>query len=170
MTIKANRKNKIIRYAWLVFMLLCFSLIQNSVSGFGNVIRVRALLLIPATVAVAMFERERYGMFFGLFAGALWDIFAAGNNFNSIYLFVVGFACGILINTIMRNNFVTHFLLTSISTAVYCVGYWIYHYLFNSLEGSFKVLFTFYLAQILLTIAVTPFIFFFVRWIEKKYR
>lgn len=170
MIIKANRKNKIIRYAWLVFTLLCLSLIQNSVCGFGNVTRVRALLLIPAVVAIAMFERERYGMFFGLFAGALWDIFAGGNNFNSIFLFVVGFVCGMLINTIMRNNFVTHFLLTSVSTIVYCVGYWIFHYLFNSLEGSVKVLFTFYLAQILLTLAVTPFIFFFVRWIEKKYR
>ena len=59
---------------------------QNTDGFFPQIFGVRALLLIPAVVCAAMFERDIVGMLFGLFAGMLWDITASGNNGGRLYL------------------------------------------------------------------------------------
>lgn len=153
----------------LALIILTLSVMQNTDGFFPQIFGVRALLLIPAVVCVAMFERDIAGMIFGLFAGALWDIVASGNNFNALYLLAAGFICGTLINTVMRNNVVTASILSVIFILVYSLGYWLFHYVFASIDGAAHALVRYYLPGALYTAVFAPVIFIMVRAVEKKF-
>lgn len=169
MTIEAQRKKTIIRRAILALIILTLSVLQNTDGFFPQIFGVRALLLIPAVVCIAMFERDIPGMLFGLFAGTLWDIFASGNNFNALYLLIVGFACGTLINTVMRNNVVTASLLSAAFITLYSVGYWLFHFVFAGVDSAAHMLLRYYLPGMLYTLLFAPVIFIIIRAVEKKY-
>ncbi len=125
------------------------------------------MLLIPAVICIAMFERDIAGMFFGLFAGALWDMHASGASFNALFLLTVGFICGTLINTIMRNNIVTALLLTVIFVPVYEIGYWFFHYIVVGLDMAGFMFLRYYLPGIAYTVVLLPIMFIFIRAVEK---
>lgn len=170
MTINKQKKNIILRRVWLAAAVLVFSVLQNTDGWFPQLGGARALLLIPLVTAISMFERDTGGILYGLFAGALWDSCAGGNNFNMIFFVIVGFACGTLIKTIMRNNFMTHLLLTGVTTLLYCLGYWLWHYIFGGLDESVLALVEYFLPTAIYTVALSPLIFFAVMAIERHYR
>ncbi len=167
MTIETERKKLILRRGSLALILLGLSVLQNTDGFFPQIFGVRALLLIPAVICIAMFERDVAGMFFGLFAGALWDMHASGASFNALFLLTVGFICGTLINTIMRNNIVTAFLLTVIFVPLYEVGYWFFHYIAGGLDMAWFMLLRYYLPGIAYTVVLLPVMFILVRAVEK---
>ncbi len=167
MTLETERKKLILRRGSLALILLVLSVIQNTDGFFPQIFGVRALLLIPAVVCIAMFERDMAGMFFGLFAGALWDMHASGASFNALYLFVVGFICGTLINTIMRNNIVTALILSMVFIPVYVVGYWFFHYIVGGLDMAGFMFLRYYLPEIVYTALFLPIMFIIVRGTEK---
>lgn len=169
MTMESQRKKLILRRTCLALILLPVSVIQNSDGFFPQFFGVRALLLIPFVVCIAMFERDICGMLLGLFSGALWDIFASGGSFNALYLTAVGFLCGTLINTIMRNNVVTASILSAIATLIYNIGYWFFHYVVVGLDSSAFMLLRYYLPSVLYTVVLVPLVFFIVRSVEKKF-
>lgn len=167
---RISKKKLFIRRSWLAIAVLLFSVIQNTEGLFPQLFGTRALILIPLVTAIAMYERDISGILFGLLAGALWDINAGGSSFNAIFLVITGYICGTLINTIMRNNFVTHLILSAFSVAVYNLGYWIFHFIVPGLDRSFFMLMRFYFVSSLYTVILSPLVFFFVRWIENHYR
>lgn len=169
MTIESNRKKLILRRICLALILLPVSVIQNTDGFFPQIFGVRALLLIPFVVCISMFERDIIGMFLGLFAGALWDIFASGASFNALYLTAIGFICGTLINTIMRNNVVTAFILSTAATLIYNIFYWLFHYVLGGMDSAVYMLLRFYLPSIFYTVILVPLIFIIVRFVEKKF-
>lgn len=167
MTMETERKKLILRRGSLALILLVLSVLQNTDGFFPQIFGVRALLLIPAVVCIAMFERDVAGMFFGLFAGALWDMHASGASFNALFLLAVGFICGTLINTIMRNNVVTAFLLTMIFVPIYEIGYWFFHFIAGGLDMAGFMLLRYYLPGIVYTAVLLPVMFIFIRAVEK---
>ena len=169
MILEPERKKLILRRGSLALILLVLSVLQNTDGFFPQIFGVRALLLIPAVICIAMFERDMAGMFFGLFAGALWDMNAGGASFNALYLFAVGFICGTLINTIMRNNIITASILGMIFIPVYIVGYWFFHYIVGGLDMAGFMFLRYYLPSIVYTAALLPLMFIIVRSIEKHY-
>ncbi len=168
MEISKAKKNLICRRILLGAVILILSLIQNGAGGFLKIGSVGPLLLIPAVVAAGMYEGEISGVFYGLFAGALWDLFAKGNNFNAIFLVFVGYVCALLIQTIMRNNFVTHLLLSSAFTVIYCAGYWLYHFVLTDLDSAFVTLLKFYLPMAIFTCILSTPVFLLIRFIERR--
>ena len=169
MTLETERKKLILRRGSLALILLALSVLQNTDGFFPQIFGVRALLLIPAVICIAMFERDMAGMFYGLFAGALWDINAGGASFNALYLLAVGFICGTLINTIMRNNIITASLLASVFIPIYIVGYWFFHYIVGGLDMAGYMFLRYYLPSIFYTALLLPPMFIIVRGIEKHY-
>ncbi len=169
MTIETQRKKLIIRRICLALILLLLSVLQNTDGFFPQIFGVRALLLIPCVVCIAMYERDIWGMLFGLFAGALWDIFASGASFNALFLLAVGFGCGTLINTVMRSNIVTATLLSFISSLFYNIIYWLFHFVIPKTDSAAFMLLRYYLPCMLYTAILTPGIFLAVRAIEKKF-
>ncbi len=169
MTIETQNKKLIIRRICLALILLLLSVLQNTDGLFPQIFGVRALLLIPAVVCIAMYERDVWGMFLGLFAGALWDIFASGASFNALYLLAIGFACGTLINTIMRNNIVTASILSFISALLYNTGYWLFNIIIPKTDNAGFLFWRFYLPCVIYTTFLAPIIFIIIRAIEKKF-
>lgn len=169
MTLETQNKKLILRRLCLALILLLISVLQSTDGFFPQIFGVRALLLIPAVVCVAMFERDIFGMLFGLFAGALWDVFSSGASYNALFLLAVGFLCGTLINTIMRNNVVTASLLSVTSTTLYVIIYWLFNFVFSGFDSAFYMLWRYYLPSILYTAVFIPFMFSAVRGIEKHF-
>jgi len=169
MTIESQNKKLIIRRICLALILLLLSVLQNTDGLFPQIFGVRALLLIPCVVCIAMYERDIWGMIFGLFAGALWDIHASGASFNALFLLTAGFLCGTLINTIMRSNIITASLLSFITAAVYNVGYWLFNVVFAQLDSKFFLLWRYYLPSIIFTSLLAPVTFLIIRAFEKKF-
>ena len=169
MTMDNRRKKLILRRGILALLILLLSVLQNTDGFFPQIFGTRALLLIPAVTCISMFERDIAGMFFGLFAGALWDIFASGGDFNALFLLAAGFLCGTLINTIMRNNLVTATLLSFAAAVLYSIGYWLIHYVFAGLDCAGAMLLRYYLPGIFYTVLFAPLIFIIIRAIEKKF-
>lgn len=169
MTLETQKKNLIFRRLSLALILLLISVLQNTDGFFPQVFGIRALLLIPAVVCIAMFERDTFGMIFGIFAGALWDVFASGASFNALFLLTAGFLCGTLINTIMRNNIVTASILTFIFSAIYNIVYWLFNFVFAQLDSAFFMLWRYYLPSIAYTTVFVPIIFIIIRNVEKKF-
>ncbi len=169
MTLESQKKNIIFRRLSLALILLLLSVLQNTDGFFPQIFGIRALLLIPAVVCMAMYERDIWGMMLGLFAGALWDVYSSGASFNALFLLTAGFICGTLINTIMRNNIVTASILTFIFSSVYSVFYWLFNFVFTKLDSAFFMLWRYYLPSIVYTTALIPIIFITVRAVEKKF-
>lgn len=169
MTIETQKKNLIFRRISLAVIILLISVVQNTDGFFPQIFGIRALLLIPAVVCIAMYERDMWGLGFGVFAGALWDVFASGASFNALFLMTAGFLCGTLINTIMRNNVVTASILTFIFSTVYNIFYWLFNFVFSGLDSSAFMLVRYYLPGIAYTTVFVPIIFIIVRAVEKKF-
>ena len=169
MTLESQRKKLITRRLCLALILLLLSVLQNTDGFFPQIFGVRALILIPAVVCMAMYERDIWGMLLGLFAGALWDITASGASFNALYLLTVGFVCGTLINTIMRNNVVTAMILSTLTTLIYNIGYWAVSFVGGGMDNSGFILIRYYLPSILYTMLFIPLTFITVRAVEKKF-
>ena len=169
MTLESQRKNQIIRRICLALILLGISVIQNTDGLFPQPFGVRALLLIPAVVCMSMFERDICGMLFGLFAGALWDVFSSGASFNALFLLTIGFICGTLINTIMRNNVVTASILGFTASLLYSLLYWAFNFPLAGLDRPAFMLLRYYLPGVLYTTLFIPLVFIIVRNVEKKF-
>ena len=169
MTLETQKKNLIFRRLSLALIILLISVLQNTNGYFPQIFGIRALLLIPAVVCIGMYERDMWGLILGLFAGALWDVFASGASFNALFLMSAGFICGTLINTIMRNNIVTASILSFIFSALYNIAYWLFHFVFTKLDSAFFMLWRYYLPGIVYTTVFVPIIFIAVRAVEKKF-
>ncbi len=169
MTIESQKKNLIIRRICLALILLLISVLQNTNGFFPQPFGVRALLLIPSVVCISMFERDIYGMLLGLFAGALWDVFASGASFNALFLLTVGFACGSLINTIMRNNVVTACILSVAAILFYVLVYWLFNFVLPGLDSAAFMLMRYYIPSVIYTALFIPIMFIIIRNIEKHF-
>lgn len=168
-----KKDNKALYLRRLIFgaVILITALLQNTEGFFPSFFGAEAFLLIPTCVCIAMFEREISGLFFGLFAGALWDMCALNSwGYNAIVLTIIAFACGALIKYIMRNNLVTAFLLCGCSVFLYSLLVWLTVFIFNGYSSAVRVLFTFYLPSTLYTLIFLPIYYFLVRFISKKFR
>ena len=169
MTLESQNKKLIFRRLCLALILLLLSVLQNTNGLFPQIFGVRALLLIPAVVCIAMFERDVFGMIFGLYAGALWDVFPSGASYNALFLLTVGFICGTLINTIMRNNVVTAGILSFTAITLYNIIYWLFNFVFSGLDSAAFMLWRYYLPSILYTAVFIPVMFIIIRSVEKHF-
>ncbi|MBQ6263835.1 MAG: hypothetical protein IJK60_00100 [Clostridia bacterium] len=165
---KRNYKNAG-RLACVAALVLIFSVLQNTPKLFPSFFGAKAFLLIPAVVSVAIFEKDTGGIFFGLFAGALWDICASGSDYYAVFLVTVGFVCGSLLNNIMRPNILTNLLLTAVWTAIFCLGHWIVRYIISGIDSAAHALLTYYLPSFIWTVALSPLIFLVVSAVENAF-
>ena len=171
MVLRAENKNLYIRRALLALLILFVAALQNTAGLFPSVLGVRALLLIPLVVCVSMHERDIAGLFFGLFAGLLWDCVATGTpQYNALMLATIGFVCGALIEQMMRNNLVTALLLTVAAVFLYNTGYWLINFVLRGYDHVFSVYLTFYLPSMVYTAALMPLFYYMVRFIKDKTR
>lgn len=163
-----NNKPKYIR--WVIFGLLLVAsvLLQNSVGGLSEVFSTRVFLCIPFLVAISMFEREVPAAIFGVLAGALWDVSSGVDGFNTIVLMALSAVCSLLISHLMRNNLVTALVLGAGSIAAYEIIYIAVR--FWGAGSPIRLIFTFYLPTLIITVLFVPICYFIVKSIYNSYK
>lgn len=162
-------KKLIARRALLAVFVIITFVFQNTGGLFPEPFGIRALLLIPLTVCISMFEREFAGIFYGLLSGVLLDAFSAQSTvFNSLMFTVFGFAAGSLITYLMRNNLLCATILTAAAALFYNILSFIVYSAFDSLDSPVVTFLRYYLASAFFTVLMTPVYYFIVRVISKQ--
>lgn len=162
-------KNTVIRRAVLAVLVLITYIFQETGGLFPAPAGIHAILLIPLTVCIAMFEREFAGIFFGLLAGAMLDAFNSDSIcFSSVAFTIIGFSAGALITYLMRNNLVCAAILTALSTFIYNSLYFIFYCVFDGEPNPVAVYFRYFFLSVIYTAVFTPLYYFIVREITRK--
>lgn len=166
-----SKKNTIIkRIIFADFLIAVFS-IQSTGGLFFAPFNINAVLIIPLTVSISMFEREFAGIFYGLLAGAMSDAFNASTVcYNAIFFTVVGFACGALITYLMRNNLVCAVMLTAVVSLLYNTIYFLLFFAFKDIQHPFITYIINYFVSAIYTTLLTPIFYLAVRAIYKKFK
>lgn len=160
-----------LRRGIFALLLLAAHILQNTPGYFPEIFGVRAYFLISLTVCVALFEREVVGALFGLFAGALWDwVSPMGDGFNALFLMLVGAACGILINTLMRNNLLTALLLGGCAHLLYVCLYTVLFVVAEGVGSAGWLFARFYLPAVLYSLVFLPVFYLLVRAVMRRTR
>lgn len=163
-----NKANQLRRIKLAVVVFVTF-LLQNNSSLFIRPTDVPVMLLVPLIVCIGMFEREKWGMFFGLFAGILVDAFSAESLcFHSIALTCIGFLSGLLITGIFRNNLKTCLLFSSVSIFVYNTVYFLLYYVSAAGREADYIYINIYFASVIYTFLFVGVFYVIVRAICSK--
>lgn len=166
-----SKKNNIKRKVCFVFLLIITFLFQTTKGFFPAPFGIHAGLLIPATVCVAMFEREFAGIFYGLLSGMMLETVSSDTVvFYSVFFTLIGFLTGMLITYLMRNNLVTAFIFTLISSIILNSLYCLFFLVFDGVEVSFGFYFKYFFISSIYTTIFTPIFYVLIRAIYKKYK
>lgn len=163
-------KTKAKRY--LIYALIIFAshIFQNTLCIFPELFSVRPILLISATVCIAMFEGEIVGAGAGLFAGLLWDtVTVTADGYNALYLTVACAVCGVLLRILMRNNIVTFTMMNSAITVIYVLTYILFFISVRGIGGEGYLFLRYYLPMIIYTLILTPLWYILIRTVYRKY-
>lgn len=155
------------RFLFCVVIAVC-ALIQN-LPAEASPFSVRALLVIPATVCISVFEREIPSALFGFFGGMLLDISSSKDGFNTLVLTVLCAAVSLLVSHFMRNNIVTAAVMCGSSVIVYQLIYIIVFYIFGGAGFPVKAILSFCFPCFALTFLFIPILYFIIMSIGKKF-
>ena len=165
-----NKANRIRRIELAAVIFVTF-LLQNNQNIFPRPTAVPVMLLVPLTVCIGMFEREIWGMIFGLFAGVLLDAFSAESLcFHSIALTCIGFLSGLLITGIFRNNLKTCYLFSTVALFLYNTVYFLIYYCSAAGRDADYIYINVYLASVIYTLLFTIVFYIIVRALSFKNR
>ncbi|MBQ9913268.1 MAG: hypothetical protein IJO73_03465 [Clostridia bacterium] len=156
----ASSRNIYIRRFLTALLVFVTALFQHS--GFiPELFGAPALLLVPLTVCIAMFERSIPGMCFGVLAGLLWDFAASGGDgFFSVLLTAAGFFSGALVTFVFRNNIRAALILSFGALTVCNVSHWLMFIVRKGYEGGADLLFSRYLPSVLYSL-VFVFVYYY---------
>lgn len=166
-----GKKENIKKRIWFAVILVVTFLLQTTKGFFPAPFGIHACLLIPATVCIAMFEREFSGLFFGLASGIMLDSISPDTVcYYSILFTLMGFVTGMLITYLMRNNLVTALIFTSFFSLIHNSLYCLLYYIIDGANISFAFFMKYYFCSAVYTALLTSFFYFITRAIQKKYK
>ena len=152
----------------LLVLVAVTAVFQHTNGAVPTLFGTKAMLLIPLVVAIAVHERSVNGLVFGALSGILWDFATVrGDGFFSVALCTIGFLCGCLVTYLMRNNLVTNLLLSGVGIFTVNTLYWFVFIFRKGYEGSWDVLFGYYLPSVLYTLVFSVVYYYLVGFIHK---
>lgn len=166
-----ENKEEIKRRAVFALLIIITAVLQNTNGLFPRIAGAPAMLLIPLTVCIAMFENDVGGMLFGLAAGVVWDFYSShAAGFYGIILVTAGYACAYLIARYMRNNFVTATVYSFVTSFVCATLHFLIFTLPLGTQGAGGVYLKHYLVSVAYTTVLTPLSYSFVRMTASKFK
>ena len=155
---------RFIRYFAYALELLVLYMIQQTPGFLPSLFGARPILIIPAVLAIAMFEPEIPAMAFGIFGGLLID-FGIGDalGFHGIMLWVACYVISALSANLLRTNLLTSFLVNTVSLLVIVVLQWLFYYVLYGYDYILYALLHHYLPLIAYSLVLTPITFYFNR-------
>ena len=147
---------------WIVYIACAFFtvLMQMAPRFFPVVYEARPTPLILLVVCVALFEGPRVGAVIGAVAGLLWDLYTfLVFGFHAMLLMFIGVTVGLLVQLILRTNFLSGMLLCVCAVAVHTLLEWLLCYLLFLDPEAVTVLLQVYLPNALYTVVLSPVVY-----------
>lgn len=147
---------------WIVYCACAVFtvLMQMAPRFFPVVYEARPTPLILLVVCVALFEGPRVGAVIGAVAGLLWDLYTFRVfGFHAMLLMLIGVAVGLLVQLILRTNFLSGMLLCVSAVAVHTLLEWLLCYLLFLDPEAVTVLLRVYLPNALYTVVLSPVVY-----------
>ena len=158
---------------WIVYCACAFfmMLMQMAPRFFPIVYGARPTPLILLVVCVAMFEGSRIGAILGAVAGLLWDLYSFRVfGLHAMLLMLIGVAVGLLVQLILRTNFLSGMLLCLCAVLVHTFLEWLLCYVLFLNDESIAVLLNVYLPNALYTVLLSPFVYLITLFLARMLR
>lgn len=164
-----NSNMLILRRTLYVIMIIFTAVFQSSKGVVPELFGVNAMVLIPAVVSIACFEKSVPSLMLGAFAGIMWDMYSLSTDgFFSVLLTAIGFFTAMIILFYMRNNIATAFILSFVSAFCCNTLYWASFVLLRGYGSAVYIYVRYYLPSSIYS-AVFVFVFYYiVKWVYEK--
>lgn len=154
--------------AYGFFLLFCF-ILQMTPGALPRIAGGRPLLLIPGVVCVGMFTDPVTGGICGAIAGFAWDMFSARpTGLCALFLLAAGCISGLLVQLLMRNNWLTALLLCGAATFLQGILDWLLTCVLWRLPDSGQVLLGQFLPNFVYTAAAILPLYYLTLAIAKR--
>lgn len=164
-------KFKWLRYFAYTIEILVFFMVQETPGLMPEVYGARPVLLIPAALAIALFEKERAAMTFGLFSGLLIDFGMGGSlGFHALLLSISCYFLSVLAADLIRTNFLTAMIVAVICTSVILALQWVFFFVLADYTDSIYALSAHYAPRFLYTVVLMPVAYYFNRALALQIR
>ena len=162
-------------WSWILYsaVVLVIALMQMSPRCFPVIAYARPTPLILFTVCVAMLEGPAIGSVMGAVAGLLWGLYSSRVfGYYGLMLMAIGLTVSLLVQWLLRANFLSAMLLCTGGVAVYTLLDWLICYVLFLHDEMMTVLVQVYLPNALYTILLSPLMYWFVlalaRFLRRK--
>lgn len=150
---------------WIVYgvTVLLIATVQMSPRGFPSVAFAHPTPLVLFTVCVAMLEGPAIGSIIGMVAGLLWDLYTLRIfGYYGLMLMCIGLVVGLLVQWLLRANFLSALLLCTGGVVVYTLMDWLLCYVLFLNDEMGAVLIRVYLPNALYTILLSPLMYWMI--------
>ena len=146
-------------WTWILYSVsvLLLALMQMSPRFFSEIGYARPTPLVIFVVCVAMLEGPAVGSVTGVVAGLLWGLYSTRVfGYYALMLMGIGLIVGLLVQWLLRANFLSAMLLCASGVVVYSLLDWLICYvLFLNTEAT-AVLWHVYLPNAVYTMILSP--------------
>ena len=164
-------KYRAIRWLAYTIEILVFFTLQETPGLIPEIGGARPIVVIPAVLAVAMFESEIPAVFFGLFGGLLVDFgFGGMLGFHGLLLAAVCYGVSLIAANLVRTNFLTAMLVSIVVTAAVTLLDWACFYVMYGYGEVLYALTAHYLPIFIYTAALMPITYYFNRALASQIR
>lgn len=149
--------------------ILVFFVVQQTPGLIPEIAGARPMLLLPVVVAIALFETEFVGLWFGLFAGVLLDVgLWSIVGFWAIIFAALGYFVGFWAVRFLQSNFLTMMIVSVIAIVIVYGLYFLFGFLLHFYAGTQYALLRHFLPRMAYTLALAPVFYFFNRALVMK--
>ncbi len=158
---------------WILYgsIALLLALLQMSPRGFPVVAYARPEPLLLFTVCVAMLEGPTIGSVMGVVSGLLWNLYSPRLfGYYGLILMLIGVTVSLLVQWLLRANFLSAMLLCTGAVVVYTLLDWLLCYVLFMHDETVAVLIKVYLPNALYTVLLAPLMYWLILWIARLLR
>ena len=158
---------------WLIYsaLVLVIALLQMSPRGFPMIMFARPTPLVLFVVCVALLEGPTIGSAMGVVAGLLWNLYSPRLfGYYGLILMVVGLVVGLLVQWLLRANFLSAMLLCTGAVVFYTMIDWLLCYVLFLRDDMVAVFTKVYLPNALYTVLLSPLMYWIILLIARLLR
>lgn len=148
-------------------LLILFSYILSTLPGLPSR---HPILVIPAVVAISLYEQEFIGGLYGAWGGLLLD-YGAQTIFGlyAMLMLVLGCASGLLALYLFRNSMKSAVIQTAAVAFIHALAGYFFLYGMWRLPGSGILLLTQFLPSVILTVLFSPLYHYAIGFIHNRF-
>jgi|GEM_PF-1724926 len=136
---------------------LLMVLMQAAPNFFPTLWYARPVPLVLYVVCVAIFEGAKAGALIGALSGLLWGLYSFRLfGFDALILMGMGLAAGLLVEWVLRANFLSALLMCSVAVFLQALLEWLFTYAIFAKENLWSILLWVFLPNSVYTLLLIP--------------